>query len=245
MNKNKLSLILHGLNLYDYGARLYDPLVGQFTSMDPLCEKYYSVSPYAYCAGNPVNRIDVDGDSIRVYTETTSFGHSWLSVGEGNDMVVYTYGRYNGTYKGANDKYFFNSLANGDGCLLRLHGKEAEDYFSIKAKNNYKVFTIKDIDDKDVSSIIDNIFFSSNRSIKNSSEPYINSNNSRIIDDYNLLSNNCTTFVCDVLNQAGSKILESSKSYQTSAWSIFYNTKVFERFVLPCSLQYHLSHFMK
>lgn len=32
--------------------------------MDPLCEKYYSVSPYAYCAGNPVNRVDVDGKDI-------------------------------------------------------------------------------------------------------------------------------------------------------------------------------------
>jgi len=29
--------------------------------VDPLCEKYYSISPYAYCAGNPVNRIDPDG----------------------------------------------------------------------------------------------------------------------------------------------------------------------------------------
>lgn len=29
--------------------------------MDPLCEKYYDVSPYAYCAGNPVNRVDMNG----------------------------------------------------------------------------------------------------------------------------------------------------------------------------------------
>jgi len=29
--------------------------------VDPLAEKYYSISPYAYCAGNPVNRIDPDG----------------------------------------------------------------------------------------------------------------------------------------------------------------------------------------
>ena len=57
--------LMHGLNLYDYGARLYDPLVGQFTSIDPLCEKYYSVSPYAYCAGNPVNRVDLDGREVR------------------------------------------------------------------------------------------------------------------------------------------------------------------------------------
>ena len=55
---------MHGLNEYDYGARQYDPARGQFTTMDPLCEKYYHISPYAYCGGNPVNRVDVDGDSI-------------------------------------------------------------------------------------------------------------------------------------------------------------------------------------
>lgn len=51
----------HGLDLYDFGARLYDPAVGRWTTMDPLCEKYYSISPYAYCHNNPVNRIDPDG----------------------------------------------------------------------------------------------------------------------------------------------------------------------------------------
>ena len=50
----------HGINLYDFEARYYDPIFG-FTTMDPLCEKYYDVSPYSYCAGNPVNRIDPDG----------------------------------------------------------------------------------------------------------------------------------------------------------------------------------------
>ena len=56
---------MHGLNLYDYHARQYDAALGQFTSMDPLSEKYYNVSPYAYCAGNPVYAIDPDGrDSI-------------------------------------------------------------------------------------------------------------------------------------------------------------------------------------
>ena len=53
-----------GLNLYDYGARFYDPLMGRFTTPDPLSEKYYSISPYAYCANNPVNAIDPRGDSI-------------------------------------------------------------------------------------------------------------------------------------------------------------------------------------
>ena len=52
---------MHGLNLYDYSARQYDPAIGQFTSMDPLCEKYYHISPYAYCAGNPVKFVDPTG----------------------------------------------------------------------------------------------------------------------------------------------------------------------------------------
>ena len=52
---------MNGLDLYDYGARWMDGALGRFTTMDPMCEKYYSVSPYAYCGGNPVNAVDPDG----------------------------------------------------------------------------------------------------------------------------------------------------------------------------------------
>lgn len=45
---------MHGLNTYDYGARQYYSIVGRWDRIDPLCEKYYSVSPYVYCMGNPV-----------------------------------------------------------------------------------------------------------------------------------------------------------------------------------------------
>ena len=54
----------YGLDLYDFHARLYDPIGPGFTSIDPLAEKYYGISPYAYCAGDPVNCVDPTGKDI-------------------------------------------------------------------------------------------------------------------------------------------------------------------------------------
>ena len=51
---------LFGINWYDSGAR-FQTTDGIFTGIDPLAEKYYHISPYVYCAGNPVNVIDPTG----------------------------------------------------------------------------------------------------------------------------------------------------------------------------------------
>jgi RHS repeat-associated protein len=55
---------MYGLNTYDYGARQYNPVTGRWDRIDPLCEKYYNVSPYVYCMNNPVKYIDPDGRKI-------------------------------------------------------------------------------------------------------------------------------------------------------------------------------------
>jgi len=49
---------------YDFGARNYLPSIPRWTTMDPLAERYYSISPYVYCAGNPVNLVDEEGRKI-------------------------------------------------------------------------------------------------------------------------------------------------------------------------------------
>ena len=74
---------MHGLGWYDYGKRFYDPNYRlSFISIDPLCEKYYSISPYAYCNNNPVNCIDPDGRDWYRHNETGDYywqeGHDEL-----------------------------------------------------------------------------------------------------------------------------------------------------------------------
>ena len=55
---------MHGLDEYDSQARWYYPALMRTTTQDPLAEKYYDISPYAWCANNPVNLVDPDGKDI-------------------------------------------------------------------------------------------------------------------------------------------------------------------------------------
>ena len=51
-----------GLNTYDYGARQYFSALPVWDRVDPECEKYYNISPYAYCANNPIILKDYKGE---------------------------------------------------------------------------------------------------------------------------------------------------------------------------------------
>jgi RHS repeat-associated protein len=46
----------------DYGKRFYDPVVARFHTIDPLAENYYPYSPYNYVGGNPIVKIDENGE---------------------------------------------------------------------------------------------------------------------------------------------------------------------------------------
>ncbi len=63
-----------GLNLYDFSARQLDAGLGRFTSIDPMAEKYYSTSPYGYCANNPLKFVDPTGMVMNpIYDEYGNF----------------------------------------------------------------------------------------------------------------------------------------------------------------------------
>ena len=88
-----------GLDWYDYGARQYDAVLGRWHAMDPMAEKYYSISPYVYCNNNPTNIIDLDGrDWYKVKNDEGTWQYSYSedihSQEELNKIVK------NGTYLG-------------------------------------------------------------------------------------------------------------------------------------------------
>ena len=62
---------MHGLDEYDSKARWYYPAICRTTTMDPLAEKYYPTSPYAWCGNNPIRFVDPDGKDVYHYNHNT------------------------------------------------------------------------------------------------------------------------------------------------------------------------------
>ena len=225
-----------GIPLLDFGARRYNPAIARWTAADPLSEKYYGISPYVYCLGNPIVNIDVKGDSVRVYIETVGLGHTWISAGEGDEMVVYTYGRYDHTYKG-------NALSDGPGVLVRLSGDKAKEFNDYKqSEGKMSIFTLTDVKDNDIMNIANESFDSSGQLPSERSKRYANDTDAHIIDEYSLLNNNCTTFVSDLIKMSGSKVLNYQRVIYASPIGSPITIPSTHRFVNPRSMKSYLSN---
>ena len=55
--KESQSFLNASIPLLDFGARMYNPAIARWTAADPLSEKYYGISLYVYCLGNPIVNI--------------------------------------------------------------------------------------------------------------------------------------------------------------------------------------------
>ena len=97
---------------YYYEARYYAPPT--FTSRDPLFEKYFWMSPYAYCANNPVKYVDPSGREISEHID--KYGNMIAHYDDGDNSV---YLHTDGTTKNDIDKQrATNNNTGGNGAKI-------------------------------------------------------------------------------------------------------------------------------
>lgn len=102
---NKELIAQFGLNEYDSEARYYYPAIGRTTTMDPLAEDYYHISPYAWCGNNWVNVIDLSGEAPVTPAPKEIMGGPYYYYYRNKDYASRHQGIDNDYYKNYGEKY--------------------------------------------------------------------------------------------------------------------------------------------
>ena len=84
-------------NIYDYGFRIYNPLLGRFLSVDPLTNSYPWYTPYQFAGNMPIIAIDLDG--LEEYIVITKLNK------DGGKTVTIEYVTQKGSKKPVNIQY--------------------------------------------------------------------------------------------------------------------------------------------
>ena len=169
----------------DFGARFYDPFTARWTTPDPLASEYPSISPYAYCANDPVNFVDPDGRVPRVYIQRNGLGHVFVTTHNGNNTVVYSYGRY-GAISETSGSTSGRFTPNGEGVLLRYEGQDAANFLSrVNNEGNFDIYTVNNASDEQTSKYYDDAFNNGTRPSDERKDSY-NDQNARVIDQCSL-----------------------------------------------------------
>ena len=200
------------LNIHEWKYRVSDPAIGRFWQVDPLAEDYVHNGVYNFSENRVIDAYELEGAEAVVISEEgtyskLNFGHTFVTVGSGDNTVAYTYGRYAEVDK---DKGSLNTTnTSGEGVLIKLEGQDAIDMID-KYINDFgaEAFEITNADDGEVAQFFEDQFNASDK-IPTTGK-YKDDERARVVDKYDLSSNNCTTKSCQgVENSTGQISYES------------------------------------
>ena len=119
-----------------FGSRYYSSDLSIWLSVDPMSDKYASLSPYVYCANNPIKLVDPNGEDIIEVDQKT--GKTTITEQEGNDILrcgnksVELSG--NGVYRKASEAGEKEGN-NGGTLLMGMSKSDAKITFNFMADN--------------------------------------------------------------------------------------------------------------
>ena len=92
-----------------FGARFYAPAtLAAWLSVDPMSDKYPSISPYAYCAWNPLKLVDPEGEDVWEVDDKGNVTKKSDEGGANKQTINYA----NGTTKIYKGKYYQSIMSN-------------------------------------------------------------------------------------------------------------------------------------
>ena len=104
-----------GLNVYDFGARLYMQDLGRWNVIDPKANEYFNTSSYAYVLNRPTVAIDPDGKRVYFIGGAGNDVDGWEYVrrwGEAFEKVGVDFHRVNASHGKMGDIMFTNNYRN-------------------------------------------------------------------------------------------------------------------------------------
>ena len=147
---------MHGLDWYDHGARMYDAAKVSWDRVDRLGEKYTQLSPYLYCASNPVVFLDADGCKVSLSGDSVNVERfvNLLNEGVGQQVfrfdhssrtILYTASSKPNLYEkdianivNSNDDVIINVVSNSERVLIGDWLKKRVDVNDMESLNDYE-----------------------------------------------------------------------------------------------------------
>ena len=121
-----------------FGSRYYSSDLSIWLSVDPMAAKYPSLSPYTYCADNPVRLVDPNGEEI-VITETTDE--------KGNRVIniSFTAALVNESSRTISSEQMEAYKLGIESSLKKHYGKQYDDGTKVNVSVDLKIYDKRDL----------------------------------------------------------------------------------------------------